>query len=96
LLGSSVSAPAPLSIRQRGQPDLDFRLWNGKRGWLLDFTHHKLYLTNRPPEFLITNGMNRLTLGRGFRRGRLTYAHVHLGLGYQAERTAPERRHAAP
>jgi hypothetical protein len=196
-LGSSASAPSPLSIRQRGQPDLDFTahwatrpfldtwyyggrigLWQGKRGWVLDFTHHKLYLTNPPPEvqqFRITNGMNMLTLSRGFRRGRLTYAlgagpvitypvtrirgraleegggflggyllsggnlmasltrrfpvaagiffsvdgrlsatyvripvaqghagvpnaalHVHLGLGYQAERSAAERRHGAP
>jgi hypothetical protein len=196
-LGSSVSAPSPLSIRQRGQPDLDFTahwatrpfldtwyyggrigLWKGKRGWLLDFTHHKIYLTNRPAEvqkFHITNGMNMLTLSRGFRRGHLTYAlgagpvitfpvtrirgqlleegrgflggyflsggnlmasltrrfpvaagvffsvdgrlsasyvripvahghagvpnaavHVHLGLGYQAERSARERRHGAP
>jgi hypothetical protein len=95
-LGSSVSAPSPLSIRQQGRPDLDFAahwatrpfldtwyygarigLWKGNRGWLLDFTHHKLYLTNPPPEvqrFRITNGMNMLTVSRGFRRGQLTYA----------------------
>jgi len=56
-------------------------LWKGNRGWLLDFTHHKIYLTNPPPEvqrFRITNGMNIFTLSRGFRRGRLTYA---LGAG---------------
>ena len=23
-------------------------VWKGNRGWLLDFTHHKVYLTNRP------------------------------------------------
>lgn len=95
-LGSSVSAPSPLSVTQQGQPDLDFMahwatrpqldtwyyagrigLWKGNRGWLLDFIHHKIYLTNRPPEiqkFQITNGMNMFTLSRGFRRGKLTYA----------------------
>jgi hypothetical protein len=95
-LGSSVSAPSPLSITQEGRPDLDFTahwatrpfldtwyyagrigLWKGNRGWLLDFTHHKIYLTNAPPEiqrFRITNGMNLFTLSRGFRRGQLTYA----------------------
>jgi len=52
-------------------------LWRGNRGWLLDFTHHKFYLTNRPPEvqrFQITNGANMFTLSRGFRSGRLSYA----------------------
>jgi hypothetical protein len=52
-------------------------LWKGNRGWLLDFMHHKIYLTNGPPEiqkFQITNGMNLFTLSRGFRRGNLTYA----------------------
>ena len=95
-LGSSVSAPSPLSIHQEGQPDLHFTahwatrpfldtwyyagrigLWKGNRGWLLDFTHHKVYLTNPPSEvqrFRITNGMNIFTLSRGFRRGKLTYA----------------------
>jgi hypothetical protein len=95
-LGSSVSAPSPLSITQEGSPDLNFTahwatrpfldtwyyagrigLWKGNRGWLLDFTHHKIYLTNAPPEiqrFRITNGMNLFTLSRGFRRGQLTYA----------------------
>lgn len=95
-LGSSVSAPSPLSIHQQGQPHLDFTahwatrpfldtwyyagrigLWKGNRAWLFDFTHHKAYLTNPPPEvqrFRITNGMNMLTLSRGFRRKNLTYA----------------------
>jgi hypothetical protein len=99
-LGSSVSAPSPVSITQQGRPDLDFTghwatrpfldtwyyagrigIWKGNRGWLLDFTHHKIYLTNAPSEiqrFQITNGMNMFTLSRGFRRGKLTYA---LGAG---------------
>lgn len=99
-LGSSVSAPTPLSISQRGLPDLDITahwatrpwldtwyyagrigLWSGNRGWLFDFTHHKIYLSNPPAEiqkFRITNGMNMFTLSRGFRRGRLSYA---LGAG---------------
>jgi hypothetical protein len=76
-------------------------LWKGKRGWLLDFTHHKLYLTNRPAEvqqFRITNGMNMLTVSRGQGHAGVPDAalHVHLGLGYQAERSAPERRPGAP
>lgn len=52
-------------------------LWKGSRGWELDFTHHKLYLTNPTPEvqrFHITNGMNMITVSRGFRRGLLSYA----------------------
>ena len=52
-------------------------LWRGNRGWLLDFTHHKVYLTNPPPEvqfFRITNGVNILTLSRGFRHRKLSYA----------------------
>jgi hypothetical protein len=56
-------------------------VWKGNRGWLLDFTHHKIYLTNRPSEvqkFRITNGMNMFTLSRGFRRGNLALA---LGAG---------------
>lgn len=99
-LGSSVSAPTPLSISQRGQPDLDLTahwatrpfldtwyyagrigVWSGDRGWLFDFTHHKVYLSNPPAEiqkFRITNGMNMFTLSRGFRHGRLSYA---LGAG---------------
>ncbi|MBM4188349.1 MAG: hypothetical protein FJ206_13695 [Gemmatimonadetes bacterium] len=56
-------------------------LWNGNRGWRLDFTHHKLYLTNPPPEiqeFRITNGFNIITLSRAFRRNRFSYS---LGAG---------------
>jgi hypothetical protein len=51
--------------------------WRGDRGWLLDFTHHKIYLTNGPAEvqkFRITNGMNMITVSRGFRRGPLSFA----------------------
>jgi hypothetical protein len=95
-LGSSVSAPSPLTITQAGQPDLHFTahwatrpwldtwyyagrigLWRRDRGWLLDFTHHKIYLTNRPAEvqrFRITNGMNMITVSRGFRHGPLSFA----------------------
>jgi hypothetical protein len=52
-------------------------VWSGDRGWLLDYTHHKIYLTNRLPEvqwFRITNGMSLFTVSRGFRHGRLSYA----------------------
>jgi hypothetical protein len=95
-LGSSVSAPSPLSISQAGRPDIDLTahwatrpwldtwyyagrigLWRGNRGWLLDFTHHKLYLTNPPAEvqrFQITNGMNMVTVSRAFRHANFSYA----------------------
>jgi len=52
-------------------------VWSGDRGWLLDFTHHKIYLTNPPEEILkfqITNGMNQFTVSRGFRHGLFSYA----------------------
>lgn len=95
-LGSSVSAPSPLSITQHGQPDIrvtahwatrPFRptwyyaarlgLWRGSRGWLLDFTHHKLDMFDRPrsiQQFEIANGVNLLTLSRGFRSGKFSWA----------------------
>ena len=56
-------------------------IWNGNRGWRLDHTHHKIYLTNPPPEvgeFKITNGFNILSLSRAFRRGNFSYS---LGAG---------------
>ena len=56
-------------------------LWRGDRGWLLDFTHHKMDMTDRPPEiqqFEIFNGVNMVTVSRGFRRGKLSWA---LGAG---------------
>lgn len=56
-------------------------LWRGDRGWLFDFTHHKMYLIDPPPEvqrFRLTNGMNLFTVSRAWRRGKLSYA---LGAG---------------
>jgi hypothetical protein len=56
---------------------LRLALWHEQRGWLLDFTHHKMYLINPPAAvqfFRITNGVNMLTLSRGFRRGNFSYA----------------------
>jgi hypothetical protein len=52
-------------------------LWSGDKSWSLDFTHHKIYLTNLRPElqlFRITNGMNLVTVSRGFRRRNFSYA----------------------
>lgn len=52
-------------------------LWRGDRGWRLDHTHHKLHLSNPPPEveaFQVTNGFNLVTLSRAFRRGHLTWS----------------------
>ena len=95
-IGSSVSAPSPLSITQEGQPDIHvtahwatrpFRptwyyawrigLWREKRGWLLDFTHHKLHMIDRPgsiQQFEISNGVNLVTVSRGFRSGKFSWA----------------------
>ncbi len=108
-LGSSFSAPTPLSITQRGQPNLHvtahwatrpFRptwyyaarlgLWRGDRGWLLDFTHHKLDMTDRPAaiqQFEVSNGVNMFTVSRGFRQGKLSWA-----LGAGPVITFPENR----
>jgi hypothetical protein len=50
--------------------------WRGHRGWLLDFTHHKIYQNNPTPEielFRITNGMNLFTVSRGFEKGHLAW-----------------------
>jgi len=95
-LGSSVNSPSPLSITQRGQPDLHltghwatrpFRptwyyaarlaLWRGNRGWALDFTHHKMYLIDRPgpiQRFELSNGVNMVTVSRAFRSRKLSWA----------------------
>ncbi|HEU4763036.1 MAG TPA: hypothetical protein VFS28_00165 [Gemmatimonadales bacterium] len=45
--------------------------WHGDRAWAIDFTHHKLYLTNNPPEvqhFEVSHGYNLLHLSRIWRR----------------------------
>ena len=55
--------------------------WKGNRGWRIDHTHHKMYLTNPPAEvqdFRITNGFNVFSFSRAFRRHHLTYS---LGAG---------------
>jgi hypothetical protein len=52
-------------------------LWKGDKGWLLDFTHHKIYLIDRPAQvqrFQITHGMNAITVSRAFRHQHLSYA----------------------
>lgn len=95
-LGSSVSVPSPLSIAQKGQPDVHITahwatrpfhptwyyaarvaIWRGTRGWALDFTHHKVYLT-APPDpiqrFELSNGLNMIALSRTFRSHHLSWA----------------------
>ena len=45
----------------------------GNRGWLLDYLHHKIYLTTTTPEIQeswVTFGYNLLTVSRGWRKGR--------------------------
>jgi len=42
--------------------------WLDNKSWELEFTHHKLYLSNNPPEidyFSISHGLNMFTLNRG-------------------------------
>ena len=44
----------------------------GRSGWAFDFTHHKIYLANRPPEiqkFEISHGYNLLVLSKLWMRG---------------------------
>lgn len=53
--------------------------WRKDRGWALEFIHHKVYLTNNPPEvqeFKVTFGYNLLTVARRWRRG-----HTNWGVG---------------
>lgn len=47
--------------------DIRLSRWQDEKGWGLKFTHHKLILTNLPPEvqrFSITDGFNLLTFNR--------------------------------
>jgi hypothetical protein len=42
-------------------------LWSGRKGWELQFLHHKIYLTNPPAEiekFEVSHGWNLLTIQR--------------------------------
>jgi hypothetical protein len=51
------------------------RWWNGPWGAFADNLHHKLYLTNNPPEvrsFEVTYGYNMFALGPGYRSGPWT------------------------
>src|SRR5882672_2963944 len=45
-------------------------LWGAhNKAWIFDYTHHKVYLTNPPPEvqqFRITYGYNQFAFGRAF------------------------------
>ena len=52
-----------------GAPYYAFRIgrWNRGRAWELELVHHKLYLTNPPPEiqnFEVTHGYNLITVNR--------------------------------
>ncbi len=55
--------------------DLQVGFWNGAKGWILGFLHHKLYWEDdRPPEiarFEMSNGFSIFSLSRGWRRGHL-------------------------
>jgi hypothetical protein len=50
-----------------------FGLWSRRSGWELQFLHHKIYLTNLPPEidqFEVSHGWNLITIQRAS-RGRV-------------------------
>jgi hypothetical protein len=90
-IGTAFSAPSNLTIRQAGEPDLDFtahwatrptapsiyyavRLscWWGRWAGTIGYIHHKVYLTNNPPEvqdFRVTFGYNLVGVGAGYRAG---------------------------
>jgi hypothetical protein len=56
-------------------------LWRHDRAWELQLTHHKLYLTNPPPEiekFQVTHGYDMVTAGRAWRLPGVT---VRAGAG---------------
>lgn len=60
----------------RSPPYYAFRLerWAGRGAWGIEFVHHKIYLTNGPPQiehFEITHGYNLLFAHRALRRGGL-------------------------
>ena len=51
--------------------------WRGSRGWALDFTHHKMYLSDPPDpiqHFELSNGLNMVTVSRAFRSRDLSWA----------------------
>ncbi len=57
-------------------------LWEDKKGWEIEFMHHKIKLTNAPEEIdslEISHGYNLLTLNRAW---ELEPAYIHLGLGF--------------
>ncbi|GAB4377227.1 MAG: hypothetical protein Kow0042_24670 [Calditrichia bacterium] len=61
--------------------------------WEIQLIHHKLYLTNPPPEvqhFEVTHGFNILTLNRVFQMGRFR---LPLGLGAVLPHAESEIRH---
>jgi len=98
--GFAGNIPVSLSVKQSGQPDLDFvakyesrslnlpiyygyRLskWSGDKSWELEFTHHKIYLSNNPPEienFSLSHGLNMFTVNRG---RKLSGYVIHVGAG---------------
>lgn len=56
-------------------------LWSGRRGWELQLLHHKIYLTNGPPEverFEVSHGWNLVTIQRASRGRALDW---RLGAG---------------
>ena len=50
--------------------------WNGDQAWEFEHLHHKIFLTNNPPEvqhFQVEHGYNLFTINRAWRRKGLIY-----------------------
>lgn len=94
--GSAFNFPSPLTVHQRGFPDIrvsrasyetrpfgDYpyyawrvSLWDGDAAWEFEHIHHRLFLTNPPPEiqvFAIHFGYNYFLLGRAWKRDGFVY-----------------------
>lgn len=64
-------------------PYYNFRLsyWKNQAAWEFEFIHHKVFLSNMPPEvsnFSISNGFNIMTLNRAWQH---PYFNYRVGLG---------------
>jgi hypothetical protein len=69
----------------RGSPYYAYRFarWSGLRAWEAELVHHKLYLTNPPPEvqhFEVTHGYNLVTVNHAARSRERGWV-ARLGVG---------------
>lgn len=67
--------------------------WHNDKSWEIEFTHHKIYLQNNPPEvqkFSVSHGYNFLMVNRGFDRQAFRY---RVGAGAVIAHPESEVRH---